>query len=223
MTFLVDPVVQLIGLGGGLAGLFSLYLHWEKRQKKVKISNSFCQYSATVNEDKTSSNLDIVSNLTIYNGTDEPISVTDVIGTMKYNKEKLIGLTNSQPGLVFSSEATNAAKELPKLIGPKEAAVLPLLFKFNGIVLSAVDRACLLRFMGFRDGVPFFFASVVEFKANWDKHPLQLQVSTHLNCDKVVKTVLPAYPKETSERQAQFQGSLGVVDIAEIQRDFLKL
>ena len=102
-------------------------------------------------ETRDLSDIAVLVKVGFYNGSDETVSVTDIICTLKYNKERYNALiAKGVTGIeeAFSVQPINLDEIIPLNILPHETAKKEVILKFPPIYLDAINRYPVLKFLG---------------------------------------------------------------------------
>jgi len=207
---LLGSVWGVITALGGIAGLVSLYLLWKSSRKKVELINATGYFAIEAVAGKDSG-LNVVTNLTVFNGTDEPISITDAIGVIKVTLQENSGTTTRG----ISVKPINSNKIFPKNLSAHESMALLIIFKFPDTLVNSVERMRVAKFVGFKEDVPIAVAT----ETGGVQDPLNLRIAIHVNGDRVLARYVPVYDKADLRF---FEGSLNPVEIARIEKEFVE-
>lgn len=209
---IIKLTIQIVSVVGGISGFISLFLFIKKFRAKIKVHPAYGSFRIDKNTKRLNSSVGLI----IYNGKEEPIAITDASATIRYNAEKF---RNSQEQrMAFSCKAKNL-KAIPTNVGVHESAKLNLSFVFDNVNVDILDRFGTAHIMGFYQDVPMVIVDERENQLNWDKNPIMLLISLHINGDKIHKMVVPLFNMEL--QQEHLRGSLNAIDIARLEKDFL--
>jgi len=210
---IIEGIFTIIGSASGLIALSYLALRKFRRRIRVFPSDGIFNYFI---DKKKSSRLAAEIEITIHNGKDESISITDIVGTLKYSKDKIAHKQNVTE--LFFSEKPKNFDILPINIDARQSARIRLNFEFLGLDYSLIDRKIRATFFGFLGKVPVVISDEREYIDEWETHPLRLLLSVHVNGDRLVKTVASLLDKRIREQPQT--GTLGVIDVKKIEKDF---
>lgn len=87
---MIEGIIQLISIGGGLAGYTSVaYLLWRKLKRRVQIFDATGVYELQNIGGVPSKNLITTVEVTFFNDSEsEKVSITDIVGALRYDKTK---------------------------------------------------------------------------------------------------------------------------------------
>lgn len=159
----MNLTLDFVKVFGGVSGFIALILFIKKFKGKIKIYQSYGYYQ--VIEKK----LIITVGLIVYNGKEEPISITDISACLKYNKEKF--KSSQEKKMTYSSKSVHF-KNFPTNVSPKQSAQINLKYIFNNIQVDLLERFGTARILGFYQGVPTLIVDERENELNWNKNPL---------------------------------------------------
>lgn len=227
---IIDIVEKVILLGGGFAGYASFtYLLRKKFKKEIRVYNISGNYEAEKSNEinlknRTISLSNIKSTIEVgfLNNSDETVSVTDVVGTLRYNKglyERNISSKVDFPRIprALSKRPDNFHEVANFSIEPHKVIKKTIVINFPNMILNLVDRIGIAHFAGFLDGkIPIFTADERELKERWSEHPLDLILSVHIDGKKIIHTSVSLFRK--GDRVVS--GTLSVVDIERIKQDY---
>jgi hypothetical protein len=203
-----------------LPGFVSLgYLIWKKFTGKVEILYSYGKFTASKSTEGNLSDIVCDVSIGIANRKNTNVSLTDVIGTLRYNNSRYKA-NNLNLRKVFSLEPTSMTPNAPLNISPNETVQVSLTFSFPKVHLPSIDRAGVAHFMGFLEGIPTAIIDENETQRNWDNNPINFLVSIHIDGKEVKKDIALLIPEMQDESRKS--GTFSVVDVAKIERDFLK-
>ncbi|MEM2105076.1 MAG: hypothetical protein QXV21_01205 [Candidatus Bathyarchaeia archaeon] len=221
---ILEFIVSLVSLGGGLAGYASfVYLLWKKFRKKNFIVYDISGFYKTKDSQiKGFNDITAVIDVAFFNDTDETLSVTDVIGTLKYNKElyeKLVSNINI-PRIpdVYSERPRNFEEVGAFSIPPHETIKKKIVIEFPNMILDYIDRKGWAHFVGFLSNgkTPLLHANTKELKEKWSTHPLVMLLTVHVNAKKEYRRYVQLF-KEDEKISA---GTFNIVDIKRIEKDY---
>lgn len=170
-------------------GSSSLFILWWKRHTRIFLMFDIIGFYESKNSKiEGFSDITAIVKVAFFNGSDETISVTDIIGTLKYNKERYKALVASDiKGLneVFSVCPTNLDKVIPFSILPHETVKKQLMIEFPTVILDAIYRIPTMKFVGFLDGkIPLYYHNEKQFKENWNASSPTMLLTVHVNAKK---------------------------------------
>lgn len=223
---MIEIPLTIINIGGGIAGYASVaYLLWRKFKKDIKLFDISGAYQVEKSNDAQFDNIIVTINVGFLNKSDETISVTDLVGVLKYNKKKhkeyatVTAISNSQP--IHTERPINFQEVVGFTIAPHELVKKTIKFRFSNMILSLVDRIGFAHFVGFLNGkIPLVIIDEKEYLQNWEKLPLNLLIVAHINGKKLVRKNISIFKKEPNLEG--ISGSLNVIDIAKIEKSFLE-
>jgi len=222
MNFDLNSIYTIISSVGGIFGIISCaYLLWKKITGKVKILYSYGDFSVESVDQNDMSKLSAKVKMGITNTKNEIVSLTDIIGTLKYNKEKYEKNNLEKKSIrPFSARPSSTDPKIPIILRQNETTEINLDFLIDDVHLPSIDRIGIAHFLGWIRGVPWLVADERELQNNWDNMPLQMLLSVHLN-GKEVKQSLAAINLEGTLREFRSK-TLNVVEVSRIQNKFLK-
>lgn len=209
---LINVILTIIGLvialGGGVSGFIALYMHWKKSKAKLKIINTNAHYFL---EKK---NIIINAVVNVRNEKDVPVSITDLIASIRFDDDKKIKETPKG----FSVSPIFPA-DFPININPNTSQAINLKFVFPDIDLDAVDRMGEARFIGIYSNTPVLVADERDFDLKWKELPLFLRLDFHVNGSENIKTIFGAYK---TDKLKMLSGTFSSIDIGKIQHEFMR-
>jgi hypothetical protein len=218
----VESIRTLILLGGGLAGYASVaYLIWKKFKKSFRIYDLGGYYETRKTSNEGFSDIKAVMDVGFFNDSDETISITDIIGSLKYDKELLNHATPliNAPTIpdVYPERPENLDEVISFNIPPHETVKKKIVIVFPNMVVDLVHRIGFAHFGGFLDGkTPFLVADERELKEKWSAHPLNMLLSVHINGRKKSHSYISLY----TETEKGVSGTLNIIDIEKIKKDY---
>jgi len=220
-----DILLAIINTGGGIAGFASVgYLLWRKFKKDIKLFIVSGNYETEKSNDTTSEKIISTAHIGFLNNSDEPVSITDIVGILKYDKKEYEKYaTSSQTELIDkepsrSERPVNFKEVLNFSIRPHESIIKEITFHFSNIIPRMVDRVGIAHFMGFINGkIPFAIIDEREKYKDWENSPLNMLLLVHINGKKLIRNNVPLFKKEFIPENVS--GSLSFVDVAKIQKD----
>jgi hypothetical protein len=207
-----ENLVQLISLGGGLAGYVSIvsvgYLYWKKSRKKVRIYLISATYKSKVSSHEGFSEVTVNIEMGFLNDSEEAVSITDIVGFLNYDKSKYDKAIASQPNIskipmVYPSRPNNFQETVNFSIPPHETLKRTIVMNFKDVVLSLVDRMGVAHFAGFnkRGNVGTWIVMVDELEEKWNEMALDFLMAIHINGNKIKYVHGPVYPKTEKGKQ----------------------
>jgi hypothetical protein len=187
-----DPAA-LASAGGLLSGYASaVYLIWRKLSRRgtrlYQISGIY-QPSGGSSTGKKGLTADLV--LMVVNSSDEVVSITDVLGLLRYDRRKFKvpkpqGDSTTDFPYVFSKRPSDFSESIPVTLGPNESKSLSLHFSFEDIDPDLLERYGTAHFAGFdRHGIGHIV--IIENEAITDKNPIIMSVRVHVNGKRIIK------------------------------------
>lgn len=223
----LELVKNIISVAGGIGGLIYLGYFLKEKLRKKEVNLHYISGSYEIEKSNLdSNNINVIVEVAIHNNTNETISLTDIVGTIKYNKQKYAQNINSL--LKVAKDTKDTKTERPSnykevthfTIGPHTPIQKTLTFRFHDIIPNLIDRMWLSRFVGTLGGdVPLIQIDEREVLLNWEKYPLNLLLSVHINGKKLIQTKCPLYEK-TSLNDENFSGSISIYDQVRIEKEF---
>lgn len=208
---IASTIIEIIKIGGGLSGFISLILILKKLRKKVKFLGSIGTYKI---DEKDNSTMHVKTEISIFNEKEEQVAITDIVGSVKQDHSRFLPVISVKP--------LNYEKLIPKNVKPHESVKLSLEFVIPSINPKDLNRFKLMHFMGFTEGnIPLYFTDERINQLNWENNPIIFQVAIHINGSKVKKTFVGLYKEEYLDKK-WVKGSLDEVEIARLERDFMK-
>lgn len=222
---MIDSLIQIITLGGGLAGYASLvYLILKKFRKDVKIYSISGTYNVEECGDEGYYNINATIVVGFLNNSDETVSVTDVVGILKYNLELYEKRILSQIDVphiskVYTKRPDNLEEIMIFSIEPHKVTKKTIKITFPNIILDLVDRSMIAHYRGLIDGeTAFYTIDEKELKEKWSDHPLLILLSVHIDAKKLVNTNI-TLTKENSKR-VRASGTLSYSEVEKIKKKF---
>jgi len=217
----LEPINTAISLGGLITGSSSLFILWWKRRKRTFLIYDICGYYEASNSDtqgftKFTATLDVA----FFNDSDETVSVTDILGTMKYDKEqfkRLKMMSVKEIPEVFSANPTNLEEVVPFNVLPHESVKKRLTIEFPEVVFDALHRNPTLKFLGFLENkTPLYFQDEKKYKEKWIDNPPTMLLTVHVNA----KTEFRRYIQLFKRGGRAASGTFFEVDARRIENDF---
>ncbi len=223
----LELVKNIITIVGGMGGLVYLGYFLKEKLRKKEVNLRYISGSYEIETSKTDINdIKAIVELAIHNDTDEKISLTDVMGTIKYNKQKyeqnieLLLKTTKDTKDTKTERPSNYREATHFTIGPRELKQTMLLFKFADVVPNLIERMWLSKYVGaFNGDLPLLSINEREILRDWEKYPLNLLLSVHINGKKLIQQKCPLYIKNSIE-QGNLSGSLTLSDQVQIEKKF---
>jgi len=220
--------LELVRLGGGVSGYVSIaslaYLLWKRRRIEFSVIPSYGKYRAKKTEADHFYDLEIDVDVAYINNGEEKVSLTGVLGTLRYNEERLNRILNQfvdRPKIdrAISSEPSSRDKHNFIVIHPHETIVEKLSFQFPNVILDLIDRGRLVDLIGYwSSGTPILFSSEAEYIEKWSSHPLDFLLSVHINSKKLIHTNVGVF--DESLYKIPEISSIGTLLKDQIERDF---
>ncbi|MBO8180639.1 MAG: hypothetical protein H0Z19_09230 [Archaeoglobus sp.] len=223
---MIEGIIQLISIGGGLAGYTSVaYLLWRKLKRRVQIFDATGVYELQNIRDAPSKNLITTVEVTFFNDSEsEKVSITDIVGALRYDKTKykanLELIAKFSDGRPYIVEKPVDHKELPITLHPKESIRLSLRFSFSNVFPEFLERVGLARFKGFIDGLPLYEISEIENIKYREHLPILMQITAHIDGRKLVKGYATLFEKGGLFKPEEYEGTLSVHEINKIGLEF---
>ncbi len=218
-----EVVVELITLGGGFAGYASIaYLLWKKFKKNIRVYGISGTYEVEKAKSEGFYNVTATIEVGFLNDSDETIAITDIGGSLKYNKElydKMLASSVNIPRIpeVYFGRPKNFYEVANFSIQPHGAVKKSIIIVFPNMIIDLIDRIGFAHFVGFLNGkIPFFQVDERELKENWSVHPLVLLLSVHVDGRKIQNIQVSLFKKS----EAEMSGTLNIVDIEKIKKNF---
>jgi hypothetical protein len=218
-----EVLIELIGLGGGLAGYVSIaYLLWKKYRKNVRIYGISGTYAVRNTKNEQLSDIISTIELGFLNDSDQTISITDIVGSLKYNKELYDKVVSSQINIpripqVYSERPQNFREVVNFNVAPHETVKKTTTIIFSDMFVDLIDRIGIAHFVGFIDGkIPFLSVYETELKEKWSVHPLDLLLTVHVDGKKIHNTNITLFRRSEGSES----GTLNVIDIEKIKKEF---
>ncbi len=225
---MIDIIEKIILLGGGFAGYASfVYLLWKKFKKEIRVYGISGNYEVEKSnkDQKTSlSNLKSTIDVGFLNNSDETVSITDVVGTLRYNKELYERSISSRVDVpriprAYSIRPENFEEVANFSVEPHKVIKKTITINFPDMIPNLVDRIGFAHFAGFlnkKRKAALFTADERELKEKWGEHPLYLLLSVHVDGKGILHTHVPLYRKG----QRVVLGTLDVVNIERIRTEY---
>jgi hypothetical protein len=218
----IELAYELVTLGGAVAGYAStLYIVLKRIKKRIRVYDVCGTYETRESGHKGSADINVMIDVAFLNDSDETVSITDIIGTLKYNKELYDKATSSinVPRIpdVHSARPENFDQVVNFSISPHETIKKRLKITFPNMIVDYVDRLGLAHFGGFLDGkIPFLRVEETELKEKWSEHPLTLLLSIHVDGKRKYHTYVMLW--KNNEKAAS--GTMSIIDIEKIKKDY---
>lgn len=210
----------------GFASLFIYIYILRKKSKKTVKAVGFSGVYKIAKQEK--SKMDVLvgeANITLLNDRDDSVTITDIIGSVHYDKKRykineglIIKSSSSQLPYVISSHPQNFVDIIPKVIKPHEAVKIKLDFVFTNVFANLLYRAIPARFGGFVGDNPILVSSEIEYIKKWDSLPILLYITFHIDAKEDIKAVANL-EKEKTQGVYQQRGTYWSTDTARIGRD----
>lgn len=228
---LVKNIINIVGgvvsIVGGVGGLIYLVYFLKDKFRKKEVNLHYISGSYEIENSKSDGyNINAIVEVAIRNDTDESISLTDLLGTIKYNKQKYA--QNVELLLKATKDTKDIKTERPSnyrevthfTISPRASIQKTLTFKFLDVIPNLIDRRLLPRLVGVLSGdLPIIAIDEREVLKDWEKYPLNLLLSAHINEKKLIQKQCPLY-KKTSLNDENFSGSLNLYEQVQIENGF---
>lgn len=208
MTFEMVSAYYFFGIIGGI---YAIYAGGQKMWKKFTGKVDVLYKRGGFHDSAFSGCASVVVGLV--NRKDVPVALTDVIGTFKYDKQRWRP-DKKNPDQTFSIRP-KIEPVFPVNIKPNEAIELKLNFEMFNVQLSSLNRFNTAEFVGFEQGVPIAIVDINENEKNWDKRPVQMTLSIHVNGREILTFDTPIYMGVN--KIDDLQGSFSEIKIAEIE------
>ncbi len=204
---------QIISALGGFGVLFLIYDRWKNSKKKVEIVSSYGTFEELKVDNKLVG-ISITTNVVILNETANTISITDAVGMLK----------QTSGGKIHSEKPF--LSDLPQTIRSGESVNLSLSFDFRNINnLKSIVRLSPVHkddmHLYYNQGVPELFIN--EETPNWDKEPLYLWISIHINGKDIISERTPVFDVASIKYNRFLYGSLGTITILDLENKFRKM
>ena len=223
---MLDVIVGVAQIIGSLAGLLSfgyiIYSAWKKRQKIVKVYGEG-SYTIQKKEGSQCDGLVCQVQLLFVNNKDEPASITDIIGVVRYNKKEHVQhsqeIISQTKNYLLATEAKPINLKNTINLAPHQNLRIELNFIFNDVLVKYLDRFQSAHLMGFlaETDSPVVFMYEHE-NASTENLPIMLLISGHIDGEKTVKEVIPLIQKENGKRLNV--GTFSAIDVGRIKKDF---
>ena len=218
----MNGILEIIQLGGGLAGYVSIfYLLLRKLRNKIRIYGVSGTYEAEKTKNNGFYNIKTTVEVSFLNGSDKTIAITDVIGFLRYDKrlyEKYLSSLIDVPHIpeVYHQRPRNFREAANFNVAPGEVVRESFEIVFPNMLLDLVDRMGVAHFSGFLNGkIPIFSVYERELKEKWSDCPLYMLLSIHINGEKIRHLHVPLVK---SERESI--GTLSIIDVEKIKMAF---
>jgi hypothetical protein len=218
---MLEPINTIISVVGLILGSSSLFILWWKRHKRTfLIYDLYGCYEASNAVTQGFTNITATLDVAFFNDSDETVSVTDILGTMKYDKERFKGLEMmGARGVreVFSANPANLEQVVPFNVLPHESVKKQLTIEFPKVVFEALYRMPTVRLLGFLEGkMPLYVHDESEFKEKWIDNPPTMLLTVHVNAKREFRRYIQLFKK--GSRRAS--GTFWEADARRIEIDF---
>jgi hypothetical protein len=216
MSLGLEPVNTVIALVGVITGSFSLFLYWwKKRTRTFRMLDIIGFYDLDDSKIKGFNDVTAFVKVGFYNGSDETISVTDIIATLKYDKDRYKALVSTGvSGLeeAYSARPSNFDDVIPLNILPYQTVKKELEIKFPTTFLDAIHRYPIVDFVGFLENSrPLYFHDEKKFIKNW-------LLTVHVNAREEHRRFIFLFKKgETGP-----SGTFLLQDIKRFEKDYIE-
>ena len=207
---------------GSLAGyISSFYLLWKRLRKGIRVYPISGTYGTIPSESEKLFHIKSTIQIGFLNHSDQTISITDIIGTIRYNKElydkEFSSINTSTPPEVYSERPTNFHDAVNFSVPPHETIRKTIVIVFPNMFPDLVDRIGLAHFAGFLRGkTPLLNVYETELKEQWSAHPLDLLLSVHIDGKRIYDVQVSLF----RIGDQSMSGTLNVIDIERVKQDF---
>lgn len=217
-------LIQILTVGGAiLAWLLlveKLVLYYKERsEEKIIFSTVFGEYSTTGEENSLQCSISCA----IFNRTNKALSITDIIGTLRYNEERYQQNQRQiillDPKVYTSKRPLNFREITPYNLPSLQSARFQIQFRFNNIIPEYLDRHSQAYFSGFLRGVQVYRIEQTEIISNWDNLPIIMKLTVLVNQKDQYHHLVPLRPQHSGDSFDQ-SGLLMTGDIEKIGLDF---
>jgi hypothetical protein len=212
-----------VGLISGVPGYLSAaYLLWNRR-KGTRVYAISGVYETEQSSSKDLVNIKTTIEIGFLNESDQSISITDVVGLLRYNKglydDVFSSINTPTPSEVYSEKPENLQEAMNFSIPPHQTVKKTIMITFPDMRLMLVDRVGIARFGGFLDGkIPCYVAHETELKEKWTANPLALRLLVHIDGRKIHRTFVPLFHKSNPS----MGGTLLLTEIEKEKMDYRK-
>jgi hypothetical protein len=214
----------ITGLLASIPGFYSIYLQIKKSIRHVKAVGYQAGYKVGIIEGTQFEVLIGKVKLTLLNDRDDSVTITDIIGTIKYDKKKydkhdeMIIKSTSHELPYISVIPQNFSKVIPIIIKSHEAIKIDLDFVFPQVIVNLLNRSGHAKLKGFIGGTPIVEADEIQFIKEWDNLPLIMYITLHVDAKENIRTMV-LLEKEDSQNIPDERGTYSAVEIAIIGKN----
>lgn len=196
------------------------YLLWKRFKKEVDVFPITAEYKVMGSEKEERNRIEITTTIGFLNKSEHSISITDVIGILKYNKEMYNKYLKS---IVDVPNIPNSYDVRPIKFGDKinfsvkshESLNKEFTFSFPELIIKLLQRMNQAHFMGFinKGKTAIFHVHEKELYENWSQLPIQFLIVFHID-GKKIEHVYTWVPKAGSDIKV----SSGTLDLTKIEK-----
>jgi hypothetical protein len=218
---LSETLKTIFTIGGGLAGYASfVYLLTKKLRKNFRVYDLGSFYKTKNSQREGFQDVTAKIRLAFLNDSEEGITITDIVGSLRYNKEFFERMTSpinpKRIDEVIVARPTKSEDIVHFTIPPHATIKKEIELVFSSLIIECIDRIGLAHFAGFIDGkTPFLRVDERELKEKWHLHPLIMILSIHVNGKKKHHKLIGLWGNADNISH----GSLNMIDIEKIKKD----